>query len=183
MWQPPTSPGADTPAGAPPQQGPYPPAWDAPAPPQWDSQSAPPWVQGPGPWSPPPGTWWPQPPAPAPRRPRSRKVVVAIVVACVLGVVVLGAAIAGVFAMGRAAADRATSSASASVTPSPPVAATGLGDDADLNGYATRCHDGDMQACDDLYDQSDPMSRYEQYGMTCGGRVKPFDVEYCTDLD
>jgi hypothetical protein len=105
------------------------------------------------------------------------------VAACVLGVVVLAAGIFGAVALGRAAADRAASSASASVTPAPPVAATGLGNDPDLNDYATRCHDGDMQACDDLYQESDPMSRYEQYGMTCGGRVKPFDVDNCTDLD
>ena len=44
------------------------------------------------------------------------------------------------------------------------------------------CHDGDLQACDDLFDRSAAMSRYEQYGMTCGGRVKSFNVDYCTDL-
>jgi hypothetical protein len=108
--------------------------------------------------------------------------VIAIVAGCVLAVAVLGAAIAGAYAVGRAAAGGMTNSGSAAVHTSAPVDAAGLGDDAQLNGYAVRCHDGDMQACDDLYDQSAPMSRYEQYGMTCAGRVKPFDVNYCTDL-
>jgi hypothetical protein len=108
--------------------------------------------------------------------------VIAIVAGCVLAVVVLGAAVVGAYSMGRAAAGGVPNSAGAAVKTSAPVPATGLGDDAGLDGYAVRCHDGDMQACDDLFDQSDPMSRYEQYGMTCAGRVKPFDVEYCTDL-
>jgi hypothetical protein len=169
VWQPPTSPGAGTPDGAQPPQSPYPQQWNS---------GASPWVQGP--WSP-PGTWVPQP-LPAARRPRSSKVVIAIVAGCVLAVVLLGAAVVGGYAVGRAAAEGTPTSAAAAAKTSPPVAASGLGEDAGLNGYAVRCHDGDMQACDDLYDLSDPMSRYEQYGMTCAGRVKPFDVEYCTDL-
>lgn len=174
MWQPPTSPAAGDPAGSPPSPGPSAPSWQQPAP-------VPPWAQGqaPGQWFPPPGGWWPPPPKP----PRSRKVVVLVVAACVLGVVLLGAAVVGAFALGQAAADRSSASASTAVTPRPPVAATGLGDDAQMNAQATQCHDGDMQACDDLFEQSEPMSRYEQYGMTCGGRVKPFDVDYCTDLN
>jgi len=174
VWQPPTSPGAGIPDGAQPPQA-------VPHPPSWQTQAAQPW--GPGPWGPPQGQWWPQSPTLPPRRPRSRKVVVAIVAGCVLAVVVLAAAVVGAYAVGRAAANDGTSSASAAVKTAAPVPATGLGDDAGLDGYALRCHDGDMQACDDLYDQSKPMSRYEQYGMTCAGRVKPFDVKYCTDLN
>lgn len=126
--------------------------------------------------------WVPQPPA---RTPRSRRAVIAIVAACVLGVAVSGAAIAGAVSVGRSVGESIAGQASppsAPVQPGPPVSPAGLGDDPVLDGYATRCHDGDMQACDDLYDQADPMSRYEEYGMTCGGRVKSFDVNYCTDL-
>jgi hypothetical protein len=104
------------------------------------------------------------------------------VAGCVLAVAVLGAAVAGAYAVGRSAAGGMTNSAVAAAKTSAPADAAGLGDDARLNDLATRCHDGDLQACDDLFDGSAPMSRYEQYGMTCGGRVKSFDVDYCTDL-
>jgi hypothetical protein len=107
---------------------------------------------------------------------------VGIVAACVLAVAVLVAAIAGAVAAGRAAGRDMAAATSVPMQTAAPVDPAGLGDDPDLDGYSTRCHDGDMQACDDLYDLSDPMSRYEQYGMTCGGRVKPFDISYCTDL-
>jgi hypothetical protein len=108
----------------------------------------------------------------------------------VLAVLALGALVAGAFAAGKASAPSAasesasaSSAASESVTQRPPVDPTGLGTDPYFNAQASRCHDGKMGSCDDLYDESEPMSRYEQYGMTCGGRVKPFDVRYCTDLD
>lgn len=176
MWQPPTFPGAGIPDGPPPQpegtapQGSYPQHWETP----------PPWVQGPAPWSPPPGAWWPpQPQSPARRR-RSRRFVLTVVAGSVLAVLAVAALVVGAFAAGQASASGA---AGASVSQRPPVDPTGLGTDPVLNAEATRCHDGTMQACDDLFEQSDPMSRYEQYGMTCGGRVKPYDVDYCTDLD
>jgi hypothetical protein len=107
---------------------------------------------------------------------------VGIVAACVLALAVLGAAITGAVAAGRAAGQGMAAAASVPMQTAAPVDPAGLGNDPGLDGYSTRCHDGDMQACDDLYDLSDPMSRYEQYGMTCGGRVKPFDVGYCIDL-
>jgi hypothetical protein len=95
----------------------------------------------------------------------------------------LGAVIFGAVALGRTAADdMAAGAAPPAVVTAPPSPATGLGDDVGLDGYAARCHDGLFSACDDLYQLSPPMSDYEQYGMTCGGRVKPFDVYYCTDL-
>lgn len=180
MWQPPTFPGAGTPDGAPPQP-------EAAAPqgapvPSWDST----WAQGPGGWAPqqgvwpppPPGAWWPPQPPVRPRR--SRRFVVAVVVGSVLAVLAVAALVIGAFAAGQASASGAGSS---SVTTRPPVDSTGLGNDPDLDAEAARCHDGDMQSCDALFEDSTPMSRYEQYGMTCGGRVKPYDVNYCTDLD
>jgi hypothetical protein len=38
-------------------------------------------------------------------------------------------------------------------------------------------------ACDRLYAESAPFSEYERYASTCGGRVKPFAVAYCTELE
>jgi hypothetical protein len=58
-----------------------------------------------------------------------------------------------------------------------------LGPDPVLSAYANSCFDGEMQACDDLYYESPPMSKYEEYAVTCGGRVKQFAVMACTDLD
>jgi hypothetical protein len=107
---------------------------------------------------------------------------VGIAAACVVAVVVLGGVITGAVALGRAAGESMAGQPAVPLQTSAPLDAAGLGDDEGLNGYAVRCHDGDMQACDDLYDLSDPMSRYEQYGMTCGGRVKPSDIDLCTDL-
>ena len=46
-----------------------------------------------------------------------------------------------------------------------------LGDDAELDGLAAACFDGDAGACDDLYLRSPVDSDYEAYGATCGGRL------------
>ncbi len=58
-----------------------------------------------------------------------------------------------------------------------------LGPDPVLDEYADACFAGDFQACDDLLYESPPLSEYEEYGGTCGGRVKPFDVATCTELE
>ena len=58
-----------------------------------------------------------------------------------------------------------------------------VGDDPGLDGYAQRCHDGLLSACDDLYNLSPPMSDYERYGMTCGGRTDVLTVAACEELD
>jgi hypothetical protein len=55
------------------------------------------------------------------------------------------------------------------------------GTDAQLNELAQQCHDGDMQACDDLYTESEIGSEYEAYGNSCGGRV-PDNSLYCVDV-
>ena len=57
------------------------------------------------------------------------------------------------------------------------------GPDPVLNTYAQNCYSGDLQACDDLYYESPPLSDYEQYAVTCAGRVKAYSVAVCTDLD
>ena len=58
-----------------------------------------------------------------------------------------------------------------------------LGPDPVLDEYAGACFAGDLQACDDLYYESPPMSDYEEYAGTCGGRVKLWSVMYCTELE
>lgn len=65
----------------------------------------------------------------------------------------------------------------------PAVAPGDLGPDPVLNAYAGSCFAGDLQACDDLWYESPPMSDYETYAGTCGGRVKQDAVAACTDLD
>jgi hypothetical protein len=66
---------------------------------------------------------------------------------------------------------------------SEPVPPGDLGIDPVLDQYAQDCFTGDLQSCDDLFYQSTPFSEYERYGSTCGGRVKPFTVGFCTDLE
>jgi hypothetical protein len=132
------------------------------------------------PWGAPYGPWAPLPPA---RRLWTRKKIALVTGGVVLGIVAVALLIIGGINLGRSeAAAMGPAFDPATVPTSPPSAPTGLGDDAGLDGYAQRCHDGLLSACDDLYELSPPMSDYEQYAMTCGGRVKPFDVEYCTDL-
>src|SRR5689334_21995442 len=67
--------------------------------------------------------------------------------------------------------------------PTSPPSAPPVGEDPGLDGYAQRCHDGLLSACDDLYSLAPPMSVYERYGMTCGGRVPVLAVTTCEDLD
>jgi hypothetical protein len=58
-----------------------------------------------------------------------------------------------------------------------------LGPDPVLDDYADSCFDGDLQACDNLYYEAPPMSDYEEYAGTCGGRVKLYAVMSCIDLE
>lgn len=64
-----------------------------------------------------------------------------------------------------------------------PTAPGDLGSDPVLDAYADQCFAGDMQACDDLYVDAPPLSPYEQYSWSCGGRVKAYTVSACTDLE
>lgn len=65
----------------------------------------------------------------------------------------------------------------------PPVEPADLGPDEVLDAYAQGCFDGDLQACDDLMYGSPPLSDYEEYAGTCGGRVKIYTVLSCTELE
>ena len=63
-----------------------------------------------------------------------------------------------------------------------PVAPGALGTDPVLDGYARSCFAGDLSACDALWQQSPPMSDYETYAATCGGRAKRGAVTACSEL-
>jgi hypothetical protein len=69
------------------------------------------------------------------------------------------------------------------VEQSDPVAPGDLGPDPVLDQYAQSCFAGDLQACDDLFFASPPLSAYEEYASSCGGRVKVYSVMACTDLE
>jgi hypothetical protein len=131
-------------------------------------------------WAPAPGPWGPPPP---PRRGWTRRTVALVVAG---GVVLAGGLVALVVLaglnIGRSQAS-AMSAVAAAPTTAPPSEPTGLGTDAELDGLAQDCHDGYFMACDDLFDLSPSGSGYEQYGMTCGGRVKAYSVAACMDLE
>ncbi len=70
-----------------------------------------------------------------------------------------------------------------STTPSsiPPATQqpTGLGDDPTLDALAQLCFEGDMDACDELFDFAPIGSDYRSYGDTCAGRQEPGTFNYC----
>ena len=151
----------------------------------------------PGQYGPPPGQYGPpdalhaqpvfgQPWGPAggpqPPRQRNRNTVIALVVAGVLALAAVGAALflfLGDEPGGTAAEERQTSSGSD--LPAPTSDPDGLGEDPFLDDLAQSCYDGDMRACDRLYDQSDAGSDYETYGDTCAGRQPSGTFDYCTE--
>ncbi len=65
----------------------------------------------------------------------------------------------------------------------PPVPPQAAGPDPVLDAYARDCFAGELQACDDLLFESPPLSEYEEYGASCGGRVKAYTVGSCTELE
>jgi hypothetical protein len=92
------------------------------------------------------------------------------------GVALLAVVVAVVVALARAIPDSTVPAPTATSAP------TGLGDDPVLDRLAVACHDGDMSSCDDLYDESDVDSAYEEYGDTCAGRREAGAWAYCTDV-
>jgi hypothetical protein len=117
---------------------------------------------------------------PVPPPSRRRRVVVAWTAAgSLLAVAVMAIIAVGGFRMGSADLGGAL----AAPTTAPPADWAVVGDDAGLDAYAERCHDGEMRACDELYALAEPGSDYEYYALTCGGRVQPRDVQWCGLLD
>jgi hypothetical protein len=146
-------------------------------------------------------------PAPAAGRPRCRKrllLAVAAIVGVLAGAVASALLVTAAFVsaaedIGRgmsegfgsvraslAAPEEAAGSAAGAVDAVEryPAAEPGhLGEDPALDATARSCFAGDLSACDVLWAESAPMSSYEQYAATCGGRVKRDAVPACTDLD
>jgi hypothetical protein len=161
-------------------------------PPSYPPAAPPPWPQphGAGPgwpaphWGPPPGPWGAPPPPP--RRRWTRKTIALVAGGAVLAAGLVALVVVAGLSIGHdqaSALSAAGGGFGAAPTTAPPSDFAGLGNDADLDGLAEECHDGYLMSCDDLFDLSPSGSAYEQYGMTCGGRVKAFDVAGCTELE
>ena len=156
------------PYGQPPYgQAPYgqPPYGQAPyGPPQGPGgASAPPWGQG--------------------RATSGKTNKVAILLAAVAALVVTGLAVALFVWSGSGDDDGASGGGGDSSIPAASSEPEGLGDDPDLDEYAEECYDGDMEACDALYEESPRSSAYELYGGTCAGRQPNADASkvFCVD--
>ena len=107
----------------------------------------------------------------------------AVVLAALAALVVTGLAVALFVWSGSDDDGDGGGSGGDSSIPSASSEPEGLGDDAELDGYAEECHDGDMEACDDLYRESPRSSAYELYGGTCAGRQPNADASkvFCVD--
>jgi hypothetical protein len=66
--------------------------------------------------------------------------------------------------------------------PSPSVDPFSYGDDPVLDALWDDCEAGNMQACDDLYDQSVAGSDYDEFADTCGFRQDAGTGLLCTSL-
>ena len=55
-------------------------------------------------------------------------------------------------------------------------------DDAEFDGLAADCFDGDLAACDELFRVTPVGSAAEAYGSTCGGRLEDGVSGSCEDL-
>jgi hypothetical protein len=107
-----------------------------------------------------------------------------VVVAALLSSLLLSSALtSAVAAQTEAVSGGGIATGGAAVEQSDPVEPGVLGADPALDGYAADCFTGSLDACDQLFYESTPFSEYERYGSTCGGRVKPYTVAYCTDLE
>ena len=161
----------------------YPPSYPPGAPQPWPQ----PYGSGPAHpapyWGPPPGPWGAPPPPP--RRRWTRRTIALVAGGAVLAAGLVALVVVAGLHVGHAQAESALGgigvggAAATTVPPSPP---TGLGTDAHLDALAQQCHDGSLLACDQLFDLAPSGSGYEEYGMTCGGRVKSFDISACMDL-
>lgn len=163
--------GPDDPGGVPP----VPPAPGGATPPSWpdgDQPPSPPDREAGGPAS---GPTPPPPPTPGDDGKsgcRGRTVLVVLGVLGVVGLVVVGVV---VWLLMRVEPIEIPEDVGAS----PPGSHEPPGADADLDRLWTSCGDGDMQACDDLYFESDVGSDYEAFGATCGYRIETNDL--CVD--
>ena len=120
----------------------------------------------------PPTVPYSTPPPAAEQEPENRAR--ARVIAAIVGVLALAGVV--IFLLTRDGDDDSTTSSIPAATEEP----TGLGDDEGFNALAEDCYDGDMQACDDLYNRAEDDSEYRRYGDTCAGRQPPGTRQFCT---
>ncbi|QXG75086.1 hypothetical protein KUM42_14715 [Modestobacter sp. L9-4] len=174
--------------------------------PQQDWDAAPPWSGPPAPWGPPgygppaaggylqpppygppgptPPPWSPYPGGPPPRsRTGPLWTLVGVLTAAVVVLATLLIVGSGSGSGSGAGPDTGPLASRPDPVPAPAatLAPTGLGDDAALDRLAQQCSDGQMNPCDDLYDESFPGSDYEAYADTCAGRRPPGQDTYCGD--
>jgi hypothetical protein len=56
------------------------------------------------------------------------------------------------------------------------------GDDVQLDALWDACADGDMDACDNLYNEAPAGTKYQEFGGTCGDRREGSSLGYCPEL-
>jgi hypothetical protein len=143
-------------------------------PPQYGQSS-----YGPQAWGPPGG----QPPK------KNTNTAIVLVVGAVLFLVVIAGGLFFLMRAGDPGGGAASSDSSSEGAPSgsehiPPATVTpdGLGNDPELDQLAQDCYDGEMQACDDLYQVAELDPLYRIYGGTCAGRqdISDADTIFCT---
>jgi hypothetical protein len=130
---------------------------------------------------------WGPPGGPGGQRPgKNRNTAIVLAVGAVLFLAVIAG---GLFFLLRADPEASSETPSTADAPSeaaPPggggipsagVTPDGLGDDPVLDELAQGCYDGDMGACDDLYQAAEPDSLYGLYGGTCAGRQALSDAD------
>lgn len=68
--------------------------------------------------------------------------------------------------------------------PEPTLEPIGLGDDPTLNALAEACFDGDLSACDELFDAAlgPDLGAYSTYADTCAGRQPAGSGRWCTEM-
>ena len=74
-----------------------------------------------------------------------------------------------------------STTAAGTVVPPPTQQPTGLGTDAALDALALGCYNGDMAACDSLWDTAPLGSPYRAYADTCAGRQPEGTYRYCQE--
>ena len=172
------------PSGAAPATGPQP--WSQPASQPWSQPASQPWSQS---WSPNwPAPGYPGTPVVEPRSTGKAPLVLALVAfGALLAGGVAGFLIATVvFMAGTGGMGMGVGMEEGPLGPVeefPAVPPGDLGPDPVLDEYADACFAGEFQACDDLLYESPPLSEYEEYGGSCGGRVKAYSLMSCTELE
>ncbi len=169
-------PGAPVQPAPPPFGQPAPPPYGQPAPPPYGQPAAPPLSQ-PGPYQAPPPYGAVTPGAPPPDSGGGTRWGLIALIGFLVLAVVGGAA---VIIANLADSDDGGGGSSPAPAGDSVDSIAEFGTDASLDNLAQACENGDWDACDDLFLESDFGSGYEEYGDTCGGRNAP--QGWCRDV-